>query len=408
MPDLTGRCFLSYRRTRSEEAKLLILALHDVGVPTWQDISDLGAEPTVEALRRVIGDAATACALTWITPDVEDSDIIRKVEFPAIIERKRADKGFFVQPVAADGLDYAEAGEIASRHLGIENLGAWNIARAASSPIDEAGAAEIAELVLRERVKAIAGALADGDALRLCLHTRERAPRTTGVALAIDWSGRFDGRCASAAAWRDLLLPAVGLVAATVRELAPGAHVEAEGRCALPAALALGGAFLAPSGPELRWRQRRAGVPDEVWSLAAERENAQVEIDTREVIASSEDIAVLVSINHDAEEALRESRGEVPEFRGYVWLRGTEGAQVTLRSPGEAVDAAMRLVDAIKAARTRWRDIRRIHLFIAGPVGFAVLVGQLLNGLGPIQTYEHVPNDAIGHYKRAALLHPGA
>jgi SMODS-associated and fused to various effectors sensor domain len=57
--------------------------------------------------------------------------------------------------------------------------------------------------------------------------------------------------------------------------------------------------------------------------------------------------------------------------------------------------------DAIKAARVKWRDIRRIHLFIAGPAGFAVLLGQLLNGLGPIQTYEHLPDDSIGHYRRA-------
>jgi hypothetical protein len=408
MADPTGRCFVSYRRTRSKEARLLVLALHDVGVPTWQDVTDLGAEPTAEELRRVVSDASTACALAWITPDVEGSDIIRKVELPAIIERKRADEGFFVQPVAAGGLDYAEAGEIASRHLGIEDLGAWNLARAASDPVDEVGAAEIAELVLRERVKAIAASLADGDALCLSLHTRERAPRTSGIALGLDWSERFDGRCASAAAWRDILLPAVDLVAANVRELAPGTPVEAEGLPALPAALALGAAFLAPSGPELRWRQRRAGVPDELWSLAATQEAAQVEIDTREVTASSEDMAVVASINHDAEEALRESPGEVPEFRGYVRLRGLGGNQVTLRSPGEAADAAMRLVEAIKAARTQWRDIRRIHLFIAGPAGFAVLIGQLLNGLGPIQTYEHIPDDAIGHYERAVLLHPGA
>lgn len=150
------------------------------------------------------------------------------------------------------------------------------------------------------------------------------------------------------------------------------------------------------------------GAPDQLWSLAAERECAEVEIDTPEVTASSEDMAVLVSINHDAEEALRESAGEVPDFRGYVRLRGRGGGEATLRSPGEATDAAMSLVEAIKAARTRWRGIRRIHLFIAGPAGFAVLVGQLLNGLGPVQTYEHVPDDAIGHYRRAALLHPGA
>lgn len=68
----------------------------------------------------------------------------------------------------------------------------------------------------------------------------------------------------------------------------------------------------------------------------------------------------------------------------------------------------MRLVEAIKAARAEWPDLRRIHLFIAGPAGFAVLPGQLLNGLGPVQTYEHIPDDAVGRYRRATLLYPGA
>jgi SMODS-associated and fused to various effectors sensor domain len=101
-------------------------------------------------------------------------------------------------------------------------------------------------------------------------------------------------------------------------------------------------------------------------------------------------------------------RAEVPVFRGYVHLTGPAAAPADLESPGQAVDAVCRTIEAIKAARVKWRDIRRIHLFIAGPAGFAVLLGQLLNGLGPIQTYEHVPDDAIGHYRRAALLHPGA
>ncbi|SRR5581483_7697633 len=119
-------------------------------------------------------------------------------------------------------------------------------------------------------------------------------------------------------------------------------------------------------------------------------------------------MAIVVSINYDAEEALRESAGEVPIFRGYVRLRGKGGGPVEFRSPGEATDAAMSLINAVKAARTEWRDIRAIHLFIAAPAGFAALLGQLVNGLGPIQTYEHLPEDAIGRYCRAALLHPGA
>ena len=109
-----------------------------------------------------------------------------------------------------------------------------------------------------------------------------------------------------------------------------------------------------------------------------------------------------------AGEALRRSEPEVPRFRGYVRLRGQDRQPADLETPGQALDAALRLIDAIGQARRRWRDIRRIHLFIAGPAGFAVLIGQLLNGLGPVQTYEHIPSDAVGEYRRAPLLHPGA
>ena len=33
-----------------------------------------------------------------------------------------------------------------------------------------------------------------------------------------------------------------------------------------------------------------------------------------------------------------------------------------------------------------------------------MLIGQLLNTLGPVQTYEHMPVDSIGRYEPAAEL----
>ena len=43
---------------------------------------------------------------------------------------------------------------------------------------------------------------------------------------------------------------------------------------------------------------------------------------------------------------------------------------------------------------------------MAAPAGIAVLVGQLLNTLGAVQTYEHLSIDGSGCYKPAAFLHP--
>jgi hypothetical protein len=39
-------------------------------------------------------------------------------------------------------------------------------------------------------------------------------------------------------------------------------------------------------------------------------------------------------------------------------------------------------------------------------VGLAMMIDQLLNTFGPVQTYEHIPTDAVGIYRSAALLNP--
>lgn len=388
---------------------MVIEALHDVGVPTWQDITNLEAEPAIEELRRVLRDGnEIASAVMWLTPEVADSHVIRKVEAPEILLRHEAKDGFYVQPVAAGGLDYSEAGEVASRHLGIHDLGAWNLDKADGDPIDRAEAARIAELVMRRRIKEVVARLGDDEAFRVCLQTRERPAARPGTALTLDWRHRFDGRMAPSEAWDERLLPALAVVSSSIRELAPDRAVEARGLCSLPAAVALGAAFLAPAGTDLRWYQSRAGQPDQVWSLGAAREEAPITIDTVEPDATSEDMAVLVCLNQDVEEALRESGDEVPAFRGFVQVRGTDGVSTHLATPGQAAEAAHRTVEAIHATRREWRDIRRVHLFLAGPTGLAVLIGQLLNGVGVVQTYEHVPDDALGTYRRAALLRPGA
>ena len=73
MTDPTGRSFLSYRRTRSTEAALIAHALHEHGIPTWQDIHNLGSVPSEDELRRVLADPEIANAVLFITPEVEDS-----------------------------------------------------------------------------------------------------------------------------------------------------------------------------------------------------------------------------------------------------------------------------------------------------------------------------------------------
>ena len=205
MTDPTGRIFVSYRRkpVRATEIGMIVRSLHDYGVPTWRDITELEAAPTPEELRRVLRDPQTAAALLWLTPEVKDSHTIRKIELPEIMTRYRQHDSFFVQPVLAGRLDYDQVSDVAGEHIGTDNLQRWDLEKAQGDPIDEAEAARIARLMLRRRLKEIHRTLDPGAPFKLNLSTREKAPFLPGTALSFDWGERFNGRMASDGTWDD-------------------------------------------------------------------------------------------------------------------------------------------------------------------------------------------------------------
>ena len=118
-----------------------------------------------------------------------------------------------------------------------------------------------------------------------------------------------------------------------------------------------------------------------------------------------DDLAILVSVNADVAQAVADTFHSRPAFRAYVHVRHSSGeSNRELRSSGQAVDVARSAIEAARAAREKYVIRGRVHLFMAVPVGLSMLIGQLLNTLGQIQTYEHIPDGATGYYVPAALL----
>ena len=141
--DPCGRSFLSYRRTRIDEAKLLIAAQHDLGIPTWYDLENLEAGPTDDQLRATLNAATTANAIVWLTPDVAESLVIGNIELPLIIRRERRQDGFFAVPVAAGGLGYSAAANAGAVPFMAANLAQWNQCKVAGNPIVAAEAGRL-------------------------------------------------------------------------------------------------------------------------------------------------------------------------------------------------------------------------------------------------------------------------
>jgi hypothetical protein len=409
MTDVTGRSFLSYRRTRIEEARLLIEAQHDVGIPTWQDLSELEEGHTEALLLEAIADEATANAICWLTPDVETSAVITRTELPAIMRRIERQDGFFMIPVAAGGVDYKEVTRIAGTYLGLHDLGQWNVRRVSSDPISAADAGAVARRVLERRIRAITEKLAPGAPLRVVLNTRKKPALEPGVALSVDWTHRFAARTIrSPVLWQECLLPALETIAQVCEEQAAGRPLLAEGLCALPAAAALGATFLATRRLPLAWRQISPNRPPELWSLDCAPEPSGFEANIVPNNPAGDDLAVLVSVASNVEPAFAASRPKLHQLRGFVIVKRPGNYPHDLKTAGHARDVVRVVVEGLRHARDVLQPRGTVHLFMAVPAGLAVMIGQMLNTFGPVQTHEHMPTDAVGVYEPAALLKPSA
>ena len=409
MTDPTGRSFLSYRRTRLHEARLLIEAQHDVGIPTWQDLSDLDAGHADALLREALAAGTTANAVCWLTPDVEKSDVMTRTELPGILKRIEQNDGFFMVPVAAGGLGYEDVTRVVGTYLAIHDLGQWNVRKVVSDPITPNDAAGVARQVLKRRVQEISKHLAVGEPLRLVINTRKKPAFEPGVALSLDWTHRFDGRLANPpGAWKEHLLPALETIAQNCEQHAPGRRIIAEGLCALPAAVALGSAFLATRRLSLAWRQISPKRPPEMWSLNEQAESSGFAAQILSANVSGDDLALLVSVASNMEPAFGASRPQLPPFRGMVVVTKPGNYPHDIDAPGKAVDVVRVIAEGLRQARDTLQPRGTLHLFLAVPAGLAVMIGQTLNTFGPIQTYEHVGTDTVGVYQPAALLAPSA
>jgi hypothetical protein len=400
-----GRSFLSYKRDRKEEAELLISAQHLLGVPTWRDVDDLESLPTEDEIRRVLRDSDNANAILWLTPEIAKSPMVRQVEAPLLLERARRGDGFFVVPVVAGGIEYAQASTLLDSSFTLEDLSQWNLSKISVDPADAAAARSVATQVLRGRIARIHAYLPPEEPLRLVLHTR-KAPADPKAALVLRWVHRFEGREAKPGAWESDLLPSLATVAKAIEELAPGRRVVATGLASIPAAIALGSEFLAPRRLPIAWEQYREGRELQAWSLGEAREQSGFEskLEAREL--GARDLAMLVSVADDAEPVFAASRGELPSFRAIlkIWKPGKPPHD--LEKAGQAADLAYLIQREIRAALREYPEILRLHLFMAVPLGLAMMVGQLLNNVNAAQTYEMVPSEAGKRYRPAALLHP--
>lgn len=410
--DPRGKCFVSYRRSRADEARLLVESLRDLGVPTWQDIENLLEEPTEDALRRVVDDPAISSAILWITPEVEHSQIIRQIEAPGFLNRVRNQDGFYLVPVLAGGVDFGNADIVVDPRFTLEDVPSWNLHKAKGEIDPSTGtervrapvAASVACKALLRRVETIHATIPAEQPLILRGATRTPPVRATPADLVFDWRHRFDGRHAKPGAWDTHIGPALKTTSDAILEFAATRRVVCEGHIPLAGAASLGAALLQPLGFRAAWRQEIPGRDAQEWSLADAPTPVALSVSETAGQISANEMAVLVSINANAEAGFAASRPNLPAFRSIVHVYGPDKRPFHFANGGEAVSAAKQIIEVMKEARDRTRYTGTTHLFLCGPAGLAFLIGQLCNQFMPLQTYEFDPEDRGGMYAPAALI----
>lgn len=411
----TGRVFVSYRRSRRDDVAMLSQALRDVGVPTWQDVDDLRHEPTEDAVRRCIRDTSTAGAVLYLTPEVSTSSFIRDIEIPEILRRHGRDDGFWFLPVVGGGLSYSEASAVLDGTVAADELARWNLL-SADDPFSAVSAARVAASALRERVVAVVSQLDQQAPLHMRLDVRDNSSRADD-ALALDWRPHFSPHAVTGD-WEATMLPALDVVRRTLRDHARGRELVVAGTPSLPAAFALGHAVPELLPLTVRWLQRSPGGTEQSWSLADAPDSDIARKRGWTVSKSGYDIdgkhlAVLVNVVNSTESRFAASRALLPPLRAKIVVDHADALAVPpderpdsirIRDGSEAASLARLVRRAVRNALDSYGPLDAVHVFLAGPAGLAVLIGQLANAFPALVTYDAL--DATGRYAPAATLLP--
>ena len=396
MTDVSGSMFISYRRSPCRpsgdaESVRMRNALRDRGIPTWRDLDDLGPAPTEDALVATLGREELAGAVMLVSPEVNESPMIRQVEAPAILDRFRRGDGFIVKPVLI-GLPYEQADRILGRPGGFQQVSRFNIDRVRSEELSIDDARRIAKDVLKQRLTAIRGRDPD-QPFTVGLYSR-LPPAPEGYSVCHDFVSYFDGRDASPEAYVAIevaLADSAAALAATGNKV----RISARGNASLPLGV-LFGAIYSPLAFDLDWLQPAPGADEQTWSLACNPSNARpnIRIDKRD--PSSEDLVLAVSVSADVERAAAEYLDTASlSARAVLSVELPDGPlqRGQTISPEEGRRIALDAINAARNLRTELRMKRaNLHLFLACPLGLAVLIGQNLNTFGDCVAYEHFPD----------------
>jgi hypothetical protein len=246
--------------------------------------------------------------------------------------------------------------------------------------------------------------LPDAPAVRLWIHGWAEQGFDVEPTVELDWTCFYDRderRVPTAQEWREDLLPQLNAARKEFAAAPNGKYIDFRGKLSLTACLAVGAMFPHVGGFSFRAEQPTGGELF-LWSSVAAPSDARFHIVEQEG-QNGEDLAVGLSVSGTGLSDLRRFLGGVG-ISNYVYAEPVGGAgHHAVRDASDAVALANSAKELIQSARAHY-EAKRIHLFLYCPATFALFLGQVLNALGIVVTYERTVD---GGYQESVTLKTG-
>lgn len=403
MTEITGNTFISYRRSQVDIVEGLVASLHEHGIPTWRDLTDLRTEPTQKELRRVIRDSSTSSGVVVVSQDTPKSEIILELELPELHARWCDNEDFYVVVALCPGVDYDEAAEILDQSPRVRDFSPWNMIKLRFGANNTVAFDEVSRTLLAERLRLIHDKREADQSLQCSLDTYGSRSYPTPLDLTIDWSHHFEDDFPTSGVWDNRLLPALRNVIDQVEQKAPGRQLRFRGQALIPATFALGRVLRSTRNIDASWLQPIGNNELEPWSLQTTEKATGLsdQLDVFDVTSSH--LAVLLSITNDVEPAVGRTDASLPDFGGILHLTLDDELGTHL-SAQQAKNVANIFREKVQLALNDLTATSKIHLFMAIPTGLSFLLGQQTNTFPAIQTYVLETSNGERTYQKGPVL----
>jgi hypothetical protein len=402
--DVHGPVFISYRQSDGTPTSASVARrLRAAGVPVWRDKTDLPPGDTTARLQEAI-DAGISGAVIVITDHVIESQVMREVEVPRLLELHRSDPRFALQIVnkvrAGGKVDYAAPDRLLQLAPG--TLKGVDQQPATTKGLQGAARALVELRVARHRD------VGAHDLFAVSVQSRNegRASDVSNATLGVRLEASLDGRLPSRVGLEDLrwvcsLLPTLFVESRqSVVSISGGSH--------LSPAFAIGAALPSTRAGRMLICQGSHGA---VWDSASAVTGASSAFglleEARDGATGPAATASAVYVDVVAGEASDFAFDQFwaqhsAEIREALVLRSEQRIQISAEQ-GPAL--AAEIMARIRALWGRCGN-GEVHLFLRVPFPLAVLLGRLSNTLS-VTVYEWTAADGA-RYVPALRVESGA